>query len=54
MMLLAVKYEPVTRKKLLQSLNTGFQIIRAEYNFVFPGNMLNNRLLLVETNELEP
>jgi len=34
--------------------NTGFQIIRAEYNFVFPGNTLNNRLLLAEISDLEP
>ncbi|CAM5078784.1 unnamed protein product [Natator depressus] len=27
------------QKELLRSLNTGFHIIRAEYNFVFPSGM---------------
>lgn len=40
------------QKELLQSLNTGFHIIRAEYNFVFPSGMLNNWLFLVDARNL--
>ncbi|CAM4403495.1 unnamed protein product [Caretta caretta] len=38
-MLLAVKYELVIRKSFCSLLNTGFHIIRAEYNFVFPSGV---------------